>query len=473
MTRIEQFSNEKATLDDNDLVEIANSAATENGYPRSEKMKGSTIKTGAINAYIAAVPQISAGEITAGTETAIRRTSPKNLADLAAIHGGSAAAAANGNFITNPYAETDLTNWDSSDPTNFILTRDTTQANKIKGDGSFRIAKAASDQQNDYVSTAFFVDDNLKNGNLFEINFEYYVSGTYSNDLIVEIYDVDNTATVQLGLDTVQSTSVKQFHSYFVTSNSNNYQLRIKANTASTAAYQITFDNVEVKIADPVTWESESRTIAISAAMTAAQFQQLIDLAGKNLKENTLTFKLADGVHTHTDRVSFDNFKNGIIFVDGNSSDNTKATTKTVSIRKSDPANITLLEVNNCDATVLIRYLDLALQHTAAGQTNVQFVACRSAHLQFCAIHTANLVAGNYNILGVESRLALLSNTIGNCDVGIAAWQASLVSVSDCANWTSGNATKAQAIGASSIALSASTTMTGAIAEIDGGQVWP
>lgn len=40
------------------------------------------------SAYNAQVDQVSAGEVTAGTETAIRRFSPKDVADIAAAHGG-------------------------------------------------------------------------------------------------------------------------------------------------------------------------------------------------------------------------------------------------------------------------------------------------------------------------------------------------------------------------------------------------
>lgn len=63
-------------------------------------------------AYNSQVGQVSAGEKTAGTETAVRRFSPKDVADMAGVHGGGGSSVVRGyiNGLTLSNNATDATN---------------------------------------------------------------------------------------------------------------------------------------------------------------------------------------------------------------------------------------------------------------------------------------------------------------------------------------------------------------------------
>ena len=54
-------------------------------------------------AYNAQVSQVSAGEKTAGTETAVRRFSPKDVADMAGTHGGGGGSVSFGSLIVSKW----------------------------------------------------------------------------------------------------------------------------------------------------------------------------------------------------------------------------------------------------------------------------------------------------------------------------------------------------------------------------------
>ena len=281
------------------------------------------------------------------------------------------------NYIANPNAENDLAGWATSDGTNFPLTRATAVGERISGTASFKAAKDANNQQNDYISYAFSISDNMKNDVKMEINFLYYITGSYSNgDLECKVYDVDNVQYIdfQTLTDIKNQGDPSQFHSYFLTTTSSNYELRINIKTTSTSSYSILFDDVRIVKSEGEGYETESRTINLPTSLSTANQQKYINLAGKNLINSAvLTWQFGDGTHSTTQTLQFTGFRgNGQMYIYGNNSDSFRSNTKTVKLDVG--GQYYGLRITRCAIPVKVRYLQIQIQFSYSANYALLYV---------------------------------------------------------------------------------------------------
>lgn len=92
-------------------------------------------------------------------------------------------------------------------------------------------------------------------------------------------------------------------------------------------------------------------TVNLTASMTTAQIQALIDAQPKNLGGRTLTFQFADGTYATTAALSFANFYSGTLALQGNMSEpTTNHTNQAVIIDSSGTTLINTIEIQRCVA---------------------------------------------------------------------------------------------------------------------------
>jgi hypothetical protein len=158
-------------------------------------------------------------------------------------------------------------------------------------------------------------------------------------------------------------------------------------------------------------------TVNLTSAMTAAQIQALIDAQPKNLNGYTLTFQFGDGTYTIADTLNFIGFVGGTVFIQGNPSDTTLSTTKSVFLNADGQANGVIYTLN-CTA-VVIWYLKIEIDSSSGGYYAV-FAADGVLTLSGCYILGDSTLTsyGVYTYLSI----ALVTNTyFSNIQYGISA----------------------------------------------------
>ena len=160
------------------------------------------------------------------------------------------------------------------------------------------------------------------------------------------------------------------------------------ASYATTASYAVTSsyltDGSQILTAD--------RTVAFSSSFTTAQIQALIDEQPKNLGNKTLTFQFADGNYNLSTGLRFFNFSNGSLFIRGNSSNNTVAFAKNVTLSGSLP-----IYISNNSTYTEVNYLRLAV-NTSTYQSAL-VVENGNANVYYCSFtnHPTSVAVGSGN----------------------------------------------------------------------------
>ena len=134
------------------------------------------------------------------------------------------------------------------------------------------------------------------------------------------------------------------------------------------------------------------RTVAFSSSFTTAQIQALIDEQPKNLGDKTLTFQFADGNYNLSTGLRFFNFSNGSLFIRGNSSNNTVAFAKNVTLSGSLP-----IYISNNSTYTEVNYLRLAV-NTSTYQSAL-VVENGNANVYYCSFtnHPTSVAVGSGN----------------------------------------------------------------------------
>jgi len=103
---------------------------------------------------------------------------------------------------------------------------------------------------------------------------------------------------------------------------------------------------------------NENTTVNLNSSMSATQIQAEIDAQPKNLNGFDLTFKFADGTYTLASGLTFSGFHGGQTLINGNASDNTLSTTKSVFLDADGATGENAITVEECDL-VYIQYLKI------------------------------------------------------------------------------------------------------------------
>jgi hypothetical protein len=109
---------------------------------------------------------------------------------------------------------------------------------------------------------------------------------------------------------------------------------------------------------------SASETLNVDNTMSASVINDWLMCMPKNLGENTLTVQFADGTYTISSPISVVGFSNGSIYLDGNSTDNSLSTTKSVFLDATTGSDAIVVE--SCTALVGLRYFKSAITTGAA-----------------------------------------------------------------------------------------------------------
>jgi len=135
-----------------------------------------------------------------------------------------------------------------------------------------------------------------------------------------------------------------------------------------------------------------NKTVAFSSSFTTTQIQALIDVQPKNLGGKILTFQFADGNYNLSTGLTFFNFSNGTLFIYGNSSNNTVAAAKNVTLSGSLPIYI----ANNSTYTE-VNYLRLSV-NTSTYQSAL-IVENGNANVYYCSFtnHPRSVTVGSGN----------------------------------------------------------------------------
>jgi hypothetical protein len=179
-------------------------------------------------------------------------------ANLLAVGTGEGAGGIN--YVTNPDAEVDASDWSAyadaaqSTPTDgtggsptATLTR--TTSSPLRGNGSFLLTKDAANRQGEGASTDLTIDS-ADQAKVLRISFDYDDTGANyeDGDIRVYIYDVTNAQLIEptqrdLLANGVKGTYLSEFQA---NSNSTSYRLILHIATTNASAYTIKFDNVQV-----------------------------------------------------------------------------------------------------------------------------------------------------------------------------------------------------------------------------------
>lgn len=164
------------------------------------------------------------------------------------------------NYILNPGAETDLTGWSTYNDgavaapidgiggaSSITFVRETTAADVVRGEASFRLAAVAS-EQGEGVSYDFTIDK-ADIGKKLNVSFDYTTSVMDAATVAVYIYDIDN-ATLLGRVENddngeLVSAPKGSFTGSFQTTDANDYRLIIHV-IGTDASWTMRFDNAKV-----------------------------------------------------------------------------------------------------------------------------------------------------------------------------------------------------------------------------------
>jgi hypothetical protein len=144
------------------------------------------------------------------------------------------------------------------------------------------------------------------------------------------------------------------------------------------------------------------KTVGFSSSFTTAQMQALIDVQPKNLGGKTLTFKFADGNYNLGTGLKFRYFSNGAVYIYGNTSNNTVAAAKNVTLSGSIP-----IQISHNSTYVELGYLRLSINTS----TYAAALGVYNSHVfsTYCSYtnHPRSVAAGSGVGVGCDSRASV------------------------------------------------------------------
>ena len=172
---------------------------------------------------------------------------------------GSGQGSGGINYITNPGAEADLSDWNDyanaasevpvdgilGSPTSITLSRNT--VDPLRDDADFQLAKSATNGQGEGVSTNFTVDIADQAQKLL-ISFNYDTTNVnYADgDIRIYVYDIVNGNIIRVNGEDLLGGQGTHYALFQTASNSRDYRLIFHVATTNATAYTINFDNVSV-----------------------------------------------------------------------------------------------------------------------------------------------------------------------------------------------------------------------------------
>jgi hypothetical protein len=141
------------------------------------------------------------------------------------------------------------------------------------------------------------------------------------------------------------------------------------------------------------------KTVSFSSSFTTAQMQSLIDAQPKNLGGKSLTFQFADGRYNLSTGLRFWYFSNGALLINGNSSNNTVAANKNVTLSGSLP-----IYISNNSTYTEVNYLRLSV-NTSTYQSAL-IVENGNANVYYCSFtnHPRSVAVASGNGVMTQAR---------------------------------------------------------------------
>jgi hypothetical protein len=168
--------------------------------------------------------------------------------------------------------EFDITGVSTTDAVNLAITHETTSP--IAGAGSLKIAKAASNENGEYVTlAAFTIDDDLQ-AQVITVRFTSTQTANYVDEYMVPVaYDVENAVEIPIIPEGVLA-GTGEFRGTFQTAvkggggSEGQYQIRLKVDTTTTTAWDFFVDRFDVSKIDAPTGLPGWRQYDVSGQFT-------------------------------------------------------------------------------------------------------------------------------------------------------------------------------------------------------------
>ena len=121
----------------------------------------------------------------------------------------------------------------------------------------------------------------------------------------------------------------------------------------------------------------ENTTVNLDNSMSAATINALIAAQPKDLNGYNLTFQFADGTYTLNETLDFSGFRgDGVLYIYGNSSDNTLATNKSVNLNFSGTDGLNGITAYNNSAYLYVAYIRVTVGCTSNHGIGFSYVNC-------------------------------------------------------------------------------------------------
>ena len=123
----------------------------------------------------------------------------------------------------------------------------------------------------------------------------------------------------------------------------------------------------------------ENTTVNLDNSMSAATINALIAAQPKDLNGYNLTFQFADGTYTLNETLDFSGFRGaGILYLYGNSSDNTLATSKSVNLDFSGTDGLSGIKGYHNSAYLYVAYIRVIVGCTSSHAFGFSYVNCNN-----------------------------------------------------------------------------------------------
>lgn len=146
--------------------------------------------------------------------------------------------------------DADITGVTTSDAVNLAITHEITSP--IEGTGSLKIAKAASNENAEYVTvSSFTIDDDLQ-AQVLTVRFTSTQTANYADEYLVPVaYDIENSAEIPIIPEGLLA-GTGEFRGTFQTvvkgggGSEGQYEIRLKVDTTTTTAWDVFIDRFDV-----------------------------------------------------------------------------------------------------------------------------------------------------------------------------------------------------------------------------------
>ncbi|HPM74171.1 MAG TPA: hypothetical protein PLA71_00450 [Saccharofermentans sp.] len=163
-----------------------------------------------------------------------------------------------------------------------------------------------------------------------------------------------------------------------------------------------------------------AKTVNLDSSMSAADIQKIINSQPKNLNGQSLTFQFADGTYNLNARLIFQGFKNGLLFIRGNTADNTLSTTKAVFLNFSGSGSF--IYIVDCDRP-RVQYMKVQVADTTGIAGAIQITSSIMPIITACYVLGSGKSNTMANILILGSFANVTDTYLSNATYGIRCTQ--------------------------------------------------